>query len=84
MKKKQRKYIKYDNLDYTKCLVCDRKLMRKELHHFPVPHIHGGEMVVPTCIPCHDMIDRHSLDSLNEEIEGYSIDGLMVGCMFSV
>ena len=79
MKKKQRKYIKYNNVDYTKCLVCERKLMKKELHHFPIPHIHGGEMVVPTCIPCHDMIDRYSLDSLNEDIDGYSIDGLM-GC----
>ena len=79
MNKNTRKYIKYDNLDYTKCLVCERKLMKKELHHYPIPHQYGGEMVVPLCVSCHDMIDRYSLDTLNETIDGYSTDGLM-GC----
>jgi len=71
--------IEYDTVDKTRCLCCERRLIEKEMHHFPVPKRHGGEMVVPMCRDCHNMADRKTLHRLDKQIENFSMDAAM-GC----
>lgn len=43
-----------------KCYICSASLRsRGEMDHFPIPKRHGGAMVMPICINCHDDKDRH-------------------------
>ena len=69
----------YDNVNNKKCFCCERRLMKKEMHHFPVPKRHGGEMVIPLCPECHDMADRRGLAGILEEHEEFSEEAIN-GC----
>lgn len=45
------------------CFYCDAALSKRhERDHFPVAVRHGGTDTVPTCINCHDLKDRLTLD----------------------
>lgn len=41
------------------CYICASKLRnRGEMDHFPLPKRHGGMVVMPICVNCHDDKDR--------------------------
>tara|TARA_Y100000310_G_scaffold178926_1_gene178905 strand:- start:923 stop:1399 length:477 start_codon:yes stop_codon:yes gene_type:complete len=71
--------IEYDNIDNKKCFCCERRLMEKEMHHFPKPKRYDGEMVIPLCIDCHDMADRRGLRHIIKEHEDYAPEAIS-GC----
>ncbi len=63
-KKKAKTAKKYDDIDEEVCFVCSVTLTKSstELHHFPITKRCDGDMVIPLCTPCHDMIDRVPLE----------------------
>ena len=69
----------YDNINNKKCFCCERRLMKKEMHHFPIPKRHDGGMVVPLCIDCHDMADRRELRNIIKEHEEFYTEAIN-GC----
>jgi hypothetical protein len=47
------------------CYYCDKPVIRKsEKDHFPVPNELGGKDTVTSCLSCHDLKDRSSLDDI--------------------
>jgi hypothetical protein len=47
-----------------RCFFCSNQLASRHEHdHFPVPKRHGGEITVPACVNCHDLLDRQPLDT---------------------
>ena len=66
----------YDNINNKKCFCCERRLMKKEMHHFPIPKRYDGEMVIPLCMDCHDMSDRRGLRHIFKEHEEYSTEAI--------
>lgn len=49
------------------CQYCDAPLsVRHEHDHFPIPARYGGDNTVPTCLNCHDLKDRVSLENWPE------------------
>ena len=68
--------IEYDNIDNKKCFCCERRLMKKEMHHFPIPKRYDGKMVIPLCMDCHDMSDRRGLRHILKEHEEFSTEAI--------
>lgn len=48
--------------EHAYCHYCMQRTIRHEHDHFPIPQECGGTETVPTCINCHDLKDRGSLD----------------------
>tara|TARA_R110002110_G_scaffold59098_6_gene167513 strand:+ start:14 stop:490 length:477 start_codon:yes stop_codon:yes gene_type:complete len=66
----------YDAINNKKCFCCERRLMKKEMHHFPIPKRYDGEMIVPLCPECHDMSDRRGLRHILKEHEEFSTEAI--------
>lgn len=45
------------------CWYCDGRPTRHEHDHAPIPQDVGGRSTVTSCITCHDLKDRRSLDT---------------------
>ena len=69
------------NISNKKCYCCNRVLFKasREMHHFPRPKRHDGEMVIPLCMDCHNMADRLKLKTIMEEHTDYELDAIS-GC----
>lgn len=66
---KSRKYILAEGVDDSQCFCCGKnKNSRFEKHHFPLSHSAGGELYVPLCGMCHDIVDRYPLQDWQESL----------------
>lgn len=45
------------------CFCCKMPLCKNdtEKHHFPISKSNGGDVTVPICITCHNLVDRKNL-----------------------
>ena len=64
---KSRKYILAEGVNDSQCFCCGKKKNPHfERHHFPHSHVAGGEIYVPLCGVCHDIVDRYCLEDWPE------------------
>lgn len=62
------------------CFYCDRPLDHHHQHdHFPIPKVAKGTEVVPTCLDCHDLKDRHLLEKWDMAACWEAVTGLLAG-----
>lgn len=53
------------------CYICGGPIgPRGERDHFPIPERHGGNLVAPVCVSCHDLKDRAGLSGFLPEAVG--------------
>jgi hypothetical protein len=66
---KSRKYILAEGVNDSQCFCCGKNKNRHfERHHFPRSHVAGGELYVPLCGMCHDIVDRYCLEDWQESL----------------
>lgn len=58
------------------CYVCGRMTFKAEMDHFPTPARMGGTVTLPICRDCHDLKDRHPMDTWNPDLVFASLAGL--------
>lgn len=69
------------------CFYCGMPASRCEQDHFPIPAEVGGTETVPACINCHDLKDRHLMESWpfteaqQAVLELHRVEGKLSGIM---
>lgn len=62
--------------EWCSCYICGRRVKSVELDHFPTPQSLGGVAMLPACRDCHDMKDRHPLDTWEPDVAFTALTGL--------